>query len=65
MYLPVPVSSKQSLFFRCSNPNSLHISAPLCAYAHNIVIVTRTQKKLTEVYRNLEEETSKLGMEIN
>jgi len=29
------------------------------------VIVTWTQKKLTEVYRDLEEETSKLGMEIN
>jgi len=29
------------------------------------VIVARTQKKLTEVYWNLEKETSKLGMEIN
>jgi hypothetical protein len=29
------------------------------------VIVTKTQKKLTEVYLDLEEETSKLGMEIN
>ena len=29
MYLLLPVSSKQSLFFRCSNPNPLHISA-LC-----------------------------------
>jgi len=28
------------------------------------VIVERTQKKLTEVYLDLEEETSKLGMEI-
>jgi len=27
--------------------------------------VARTQKKLTEVYLDLEEETSKLGMEIN
>jgi len=30
-----------------------------------IVIVARTQKKLTQVYLDLEEETSKLGMEIN
>jgi len=29
------------------------------------VIVARTQKKLTEVYLDLEEKTSKLGMEIN
>jgi len=29
------------------------------------MIVARTQKKLTEVYLDLEEETSKLGMEIN
>jgi hypothetical protein len=29
------------------------------------VIVTRTQKKLTEVYPDLVEEKSKLGMEIN
>ena len=28
-------------------------------------MVARTQKKLTEVYLDLEEETSKLGMEIN
>ena len=31
----------------------------------HIVIVARTQKKLIEVYLDLEEETSKLGMEIN
>ena len=37
----------------------------ICAYADNIVIVARTQKKLTEVYLDLEEETRKLGMEIN
>ena len=37
----------------------------ICAYADDIVIVTRTQKKLTEVYPDLEDETSKLGMEIN
>ena len=36
-----------------------------CAYADDIMIVARTQKKLTEVYLDLEEETSKLGMEIN
>ena len=36
----------------------------ICAYA-DIVIVTRTHKKLTEVYLALEEETSTLGMEIN
>ena len=36
----------------------------ICAYADNIVIVTRTQKKLTEVYLDLDEK-SKLGMEIN
>jgi len=35
----------------------------ICAYA-DIVIVARTQKKLTEVYLDLEEGTSKLGMEI-
>ena len=35
------------------------------AYANDIVIIARTQKKLTEVYLDLEEETSKLGMEIN
>jgi hypothetical protein len=29
------------------------------------VIVARTQKKLTEGYLDLKEETSKLGMEIN
>jgi hypothetical protein len=29
------------------------------------VIVAKTQKKLTEVYLDLEEETGKLGMEIN
>ena len=34
-------------------------------YADDILIVARTQKKLTEVYLDLEEETSKLGMEIN
>jgi hypothetical protein len=37
----------------------------ICAYADDIVMVTRTQKKLIEVYLDLEEETSKLGMEIN
>jgi len=37
----------------------------ICAYADDIVIVARTQKKLTEVYLDLEDETSKLGMEIN
>ena len=37
----------------------------ICAYADDIVIVARIQKKLTEVYLDLEEETSKLGMEIN
>ena len=37
----------------------------ICAYADDIVIVARTQKKLTEVYLVLEDETSKLGMEIN
>jgi hypothetical protein len=31
----------------------------------HIVIVARTQKKLTEAYLDLEDETSKLGMEIN
>jgi len=35
------------------------------AYANDIVIIARTQKKLTEVYLDLEEETSNLGMEIN
>ena len=37
----------------------------ICAYADGILIIARTQKKLTEVYLDLEEETSKLGMEIN
>ena len=37
----------------------------ICAYSDEIVTVTRTQKKLTEVYLDLEDETSKLGMEIN
>jgi sorting nexin-29 len=37
----------------------------ICAYADDIVIVARTQKKLTEVYLDLAEEVSKLGMEIN
>jgi hypothetical protein len=37
----------------------------ICAYADDIVIVARTQKKLTEVYLDLTEEMSKLGMEIN
>jgi sorting nexin-29 len=37
----------------------------ICAYADDIVIVARTQKKLTEVYLDLAEEASKLGMEIN
>jgi hypothetical protein len=37
----------------------------MCAYADDIVIIARTQKKQTEVYRDLEEETSKLVMEIN
>ena len=37
----------------------------ICAYADDIVNVARTQKKLTEVYLDLEDETSKLGMEIN
>jgi hypothetical protein len=36
-----------------------------CAYADDIVIVARTQKKLIEVYVDLEYETSKLWMEIN
>ena len=35
-----------------------------CAHAEDIVIVARTQNKLTEVI-DLKEETSKLGMEIN
>jgi len=42
-----------------------HHITQICAYADDIVIVGRTQKKLTEVYLDLEEETSKLGMEIN
>jgi sorting nexin-29 len=37
----------------------------ICAYANNIVIVAKTQEKLIEVYLDLEDETSKLGMEIN
>jgi hypothetical protein len=37
----------------------------ICARADDIVIVARTQKKLTEVYLDLEEDMSKLGMEIN
>jgi len=37
----------------------------ICAYADDVVIVARTQKKLTEVYLDLEEETSKLGIKIN
>jgi sorting nexin-29 len=37
----------------------------ICAYADDIVIVARTQKKLTEVYLDLAEEASKLGIEIN
>ena len=37
----------------------------ICEYADDIVIVAKTQKKLTELYLDLEEETSKLGMEIN
>jgi short-subunit dehydrogenase len=42
---------------------NLNILITKCA--DDIVIVARTQKKLTEVYLDLEEETSKLGMEIN
>jgi len=34
-------------------------------HTDDIVIVARTQNKLTEVYLDLEEETSNLGMEIN
>jgi hypothetical protein len=37
----------------------------ICAYSDDVVIVARTQKKLTEVHLDLEEEMSKLGMEIN
>ena len=37
----------------------------ICAYVDDIVIVTGTQKKLTKLYLVLENETSKLGMEIN
>jgi hypothetical protein len=37
----------------------------ICVYADDIVIVARTQKKLIEVYLDLEDETNKLGMEIN
>ena len=37
----------------------------ICAYADETVIVARTQKKPTEVYLDFEDETSKLGMEIN
>jgi len=37
----------------------------ICAYADDIVIVARTRKKVTEVYLDLEDETSKMGMEIN
>jgi sorting nexin-29 len=37
----------------------------ICASADDIVIVARAQKKLTEVYLHLEDETSKFGMEIN
>jgi sorting nexin-29 len=37
----------------------------ICAYADDIVIVARTQNKLIEVYLDLEDETSKLGREIN
>jgi sorting nexin-29 len=37
----------------------------ICAYADDIVIVARKQRKLIEVYLDLEEETSKLGMEMN
>jgi hypothetical protein len=34
----------------------------ICAYADDIVIVARMQKKLTEMYLDLEDETSKLGL---
>ena len=37
----------------------------ICGHADDIVMVARTQNKLTEVYLDLEEEMSKLGMEIN
>ena len=35
------------------------------AFADDIVIVARTQKKLTEVYLDLEKKTSKLGKKWN
>jgi hypothetical protein len=37
----------------------------ICAYADDIVTVARTQKKLTEMYLDLGDETRRLGMEIN
>ena len=47
------------------NVTTLPVLYPVTSYADDIVIVARTQKKLTEVYLDLEDETSKLGMEIN
>jgi hypothetical protein len=47
---------------RCTNFTKL---SKICAYAEDIMIVARTQKKLTDVYLDLAEEASKLGMEIN
>ena len=62
LFIPVLHHGVQKIYQRGTIFTKL---SQICAYADDIVIVTRTQKKLTEVYLDLEEETSKLGVEIN
>ena len=40
-------------------------SSQICAYADDIVIATRSEQRLMDVYTKLEEETNKMGLIVN
>jgi len=41
------------------------LSSPICAYAADIVIVTRSESRLRQVYRKTEEKTQQIGLIVN
>jgi sorting nexin-29 len=40
-------------------------SSQICAYADNVVIVTRSETRLIQVYREIEEKTQQMGLIVN
>jgi hypothetical protein len=40
-------------------------SSQICTYADNVIIVTRSETRLRQVYRELEEKTQQMGLIVN